>query len=184
MRIERDYTFLQGLALTHLVDEVYLKRYPKRPRKKLKRHNIDHDLDGLLWCGPAVVSAVTGAPTSEVKELIRKYRKKPTKPVRGTTDEELSYALEHYGCKLMQLELYGGLRGGCPSFNEWIKETTGDRFAGLGYALIINGPETGPHWVVILDDHYLCSNSNEWLPVSQALFKGSAVESVYEIRRL
>jgi hypothetical protein len=62
---------------------------------------IVHDLPGRLWCGPAAVAAVTGAPTSRVHAIIEAWRIARRgyagRGVRRTYAGELAYAVRELG---------------------------------------------------------------------------------------
>lgn len=58
---------------------------------------IVHDLPGRLWCGPAAVAAVTGAPTSRIHAIIAAERAthgfRRGEGIKGTWPNELRLAM-------------------------------------------------------------------------------------------
>lgn len=185
-KLKQDMTFVQADALTFLADEVTLVRLPRKPKKLVNKYPIQHDMDGLVWCGPAAVSAITGATTTQIRDLIRKHRKDPTHRVLGTTAEDLEYALRKLGHQVEYSYMYGGKLDVAPTLSQWIKETADERHEGLAYLISLQGEkkENCGHWAVILNDEYICSMTQKWVPLDKAKFKRRRVDTVYTIRRV
>lgn len=63
---------------------------------------INHDLPGILWCGPAALSAVTGRPTSEIHAAIKAVRHSE-RAVRGVSKNTLEKAAVLLGVCLVKI---------------------------------------------------------------------------------
>ena len=60
-------------------------------------HAVKHDLRGTrLWCGPAALSAVTGLPTSVIRDAVQTVRR-DRRPVQGMNRQLLVLTLTHLG---------------------------------------------------------------------------------------
>jgi hypothetical protein len=59
-------------------------------------HTVKHDLRGKLWCGPAALSAITGLPTSAVRNAVQDLRHN-VRPVQSLSGSEALRVLEHLG---------------------------------------------------------------------------------------
>lgn len=66
-----------------------------------KLHPIKHDLKSTLWCGPAALSIVTGAATSEIHRLISWRSGKPR--VKGISNHQLCMAARDLGYQLVPI---------------------------------------------------------------------------------
>jgi hypothetical protein len=58
-------------------------------------YQIQHDLPGRLWCGPAALSAATGKPTSVIVETLRKVTGRDR--IMGLHTNEMVHALRMLG---------------------------------------------------------------------------------------
>lgn len=185
-KVNNDAMFNQAFALTLLSDQVALVRLPRKPKKAIVKHDIEHTANGMLWCGPAAVSALTGACTATIRDLIKKYRKNPSTPVTGTRIEDLEYALLRLGHKVENAYLYGGKQEARPTFSQWMKDTEDERIDGLAYLISVSGPKKDNcgHWAVIVDNEYICSHTGKWVPLDKAKFKRRRVDEVYVVRRV
>jgi hypothetical protein len=66
----------------------------------MKLHPIKHDLPGVLWCGPAALSACCNVPTSVIHNIIKGNRPGCRGPVKGVANSELRKAAEFLGFRL------------------------------------------------------------------------------------
>ena len=72
-----------------------------RPASSL--NDVNNDTGRVAFCGPFVLSAITGYSISKVEDEIRTFRELPPgrKPViRGTYAEEVAAALAHFGYRM------------------------------------------------------------------------------------
>src|SRR6516165_12584663 len=108
-----------------------------------------NDTGRAAFCGPIVLSAITGYSVSRVEEEIRAARdvapaRKPI--VRGTDAEEVAAALAHFGYRMELTESYLRFpRKERPSLWSWMQKP---RNAWIHYILAIHKGKDG-HWVLI-----------------------------------
>jgi hypothetical protein len=150
----------------------------------VKPFEINHNLKTLLWCGPAVVSALTGADTDTIRELIRVKRKDSDARVIGTHPEEIEYAFYKLGYSMRLFYM-------CHSHDnmdhltlaKWLR--TYKRKPGVGYVIELCGTKKEPsgHWCVVLGNHYCCSLTGKWVPLDKCPNRRVRVESVHTVRR-
>lgn len=183
MRLKQDKMYEEGWDLTFLTDRVTLVRLPKKVTKPLTHHEVLHDKEGLLWCGPAVISALTGVSTYDITELIKKHRKNPAALVRGTNPEELEYVLVKLKHAMECQAIYGGKVENRPTLGRWLKEK--GRQPGLGYIVHISGQpdDPGGHWCVVLDDQFFDSFTKVWVHIDKAPHRRCRVNCVFTVRK-
>lgn len=182
VKLTKDPLFSAGL--THSASRVNIVTLPRKTNKPLTHHDIDQDQQGKLWCGPAVVAALTGATPTQIHELVRKDRKKPGSPVTTTDCDELQYAFSKLGYRMSWAYLYEGQEEQRPTFGRWLRDTAKERVPGIGYVVrITDAREPGGHWVVVLDGFYICNHTAKWVPIEKALFKRCRVHAVFAVRK-
>ena len=143
-----------------------------------------NDTGRAAFCGPIVLSAITGYSVSRVEQEIRAVRDvSPTrKPaVRGTDAEEVAAALAHFGYNMELTESYMRLpRKERPSLWSWMQKP---RNAWVHYILAIHKGKEG-HWVLIKGVK-LCDTYSEgrWQFVCDGPHKGARIMEVYAVRR-
>src|SRR4029453_5095403 len=87
-------------------------------------HEANNDTGRVAFCGPVVLSAITGYSVSKVETEIRTFRnidpdRKPV--VRGTYTEEVASALDHFGYIMELKESFMHLsRKERPSLSSWV----------------------------------------------------------------
>lgn len=180
-RLSKDPLFSAGL--THKTSRVTMVTLPRKTNKPLTHHDVVHDHPGNLWCGPAVLAGLTGATTTEIVTLVRKFRKQPSSAVMGMDCDELQYVFGKLGYRMSWSYLYEG-KEAQPTFGRWLKDTQKERVPGVGYVIrITDAREPGGHWVVVLDDFYLCSHTKKWVPLAKALFKRCDFHMAFAVRK-
>ena len=81
------------------------------------------------YCGPAVVSFVTGQNTSDVSRYIRnKFRN--GRPIRGTYDHEVKHAFRALGFDLNRAPVR--VNNKLPTLAGWLKAYKDNKVFGLG----------------------------------------------------
>lgn len=70
----------------------------------MKLHAVNHDLPTVCWCGVAVLSAITGRPTSECMTTLKRACRS-RRSVQGVTVAQLQRAAEGLGVRLTKLKL-------------------------------------------------------------------------------
>jgi hypothetical protein len=142
-----------------------------------------NDTGRIAFCGPVVLSAITGYSVSKVEDEIRAFRNpaSETKPiVRGTYTEEVAAALAHFGYSMQLIESYlGRPRKERPSLWTWMQKP---RNAWRHYILAIHKGKEG-HWVLIKGVK-LCDTYSEgrWQFVCDGPHKGARIMEVFEVK--
>ena len=143
-----------------------------------------NDTGRIAFCGPIVLSAITGYSVSKVEDEIRALRDPnlETKTViRGTYAEEVAAALAHFGYDMVVKESFMHLsRKERPSLWTWMQKP---RNAWVHYVLAIHKGKEG-HWVLIkgvkLCDTYW---EGRWQFVCDGPHKGARIMEVFETRK-
>ena len=147
-------------------------------------NEVMNDTGRVAFCGPFVLSAITGYPVSKVEDEIRAFREVPEgrKPVvRGTYSEEVAAALAHFGYRMDLKQSFMHLeRKQRPSVWTWMQKP---RSAWTHYILAIHKGKEG-HWILIkgvkLCDTY---SLGKWQFVCDGPHKGARIMEVFEVRR-
>ena len=66
-------------------------------------NEVRNDTGRMAFCGPFVLSAITGYPVSKIEDEIRAFRGLPPERrpvVKGTYAEEVAAALAHFGYRM------------------------------------------------------------------------------------
>ena len=143
-----------------------------------------NDTGRIAFCGPIVLSAITGYSVSRVEQEIRSFRdispeRRPV--VRGTYAEEVAAALAHFGYVMELKESYMHLRRKeRPSLWTWMQKP---RNAWIHYILAVHKGKEG-HWVLIKGVK-LCDTYSEgrWQFVCDGPHKGCRIMEVFEVRK-
>jgi hypothetical protein len=143
-----------------------------------------NDTGRIAFCGPVVLSAITGYSVSKVEDEIRAFRSlsPAAKPiVKGTYAEEVAAALAHFGYVMEQKQSFMHLpRKERPSIWTWMQKP---RSAWAHYILAIHKGKEG-HWVLIKGVK-LCDTYSEgrWQFVCDGPHKGARIMEVFEVRK-
>jgi len=155
------------------------------PRKVTSALNdVRNDTGRVAFCGPFVLSAITGYPISRMEEEIHKFRETPESRravVRGTHAGEVSAALAHFGYRMDLRETYMHLeRKARPSLWSWMQKP---RSAWTHYIIAIHKGKEG-HWVLIKGVK-LCDTYSEgkWQFVCDGPHKGARIMEVFDVKR-
>jgi hypothetical protein len=160
-----------------------LKEAPARLSSSL--HEANNDTGRVAFCGPVVVSAITGYSVSKVEDEVRAFReiaagRKPI--VKGTYAEEVSAALAQFGYGMELKESYMHLaRKERPTlWGNWMQR---QRNPWIHYILALHVGKQG-HWVVIkgvkVCDTY---SDGAWQFVCDWPHRSKRIMEVYEVRR-
>lgn len=147
-------------------------------------NEVNNDTGRTAFCGPFVLSAITGYPVSKIEDEIRAYRAPDTNiksVVKGTNSEEVAAALARYGYRMDLTENYmDRARKERPSLWTWMHKP---RNAWTHYILAIHKGKEG-HWVLIkgvkLCDTY---SMGKWQFVCDGPHKGARIMEVFEVRK-
>ena len=147
-------------------------------------NDVRNDTGRIAFCGPYVISAVTGWSISKVEDEIRRLRDLPAskKPVvRGTYTDEVEGALLSFGYAMREVESYMHLaRKERPTVWSWMQKP---RNAWSHYILAIHKGKEG-HWILIKGVK-MCDTFTEgrWQFVCDGPHRGARIMEVFEVKR-
>ena len=156
--------------------------YPPRATSSL--NEAQNDTGRVAFCGPYVLSAITGFPISKVEAAINAYRKLPPDlryRVKGTYADEVEAALAVYGYEMSLKETFMHLeRKKRPTVWTWMQKP---RSAWAHYILAIHKGKEG-HWILIKGVK-MCDTFTEgrWTFVCDGPHRGARIMEVFEVRR-
>jgi hypothetical protein len=147
-------------------------------------HEVANDTGRTAYCGPYVLSAITGFPVSRVEEEIRRLRGVGPESgtlVKGTHTEEVAATLAHFGYRMEPVANFMDLeRKARPSLWTWMQKP---RNAWTHYILAVHKGKEG-HWVLVkgvkLCDTY---SGGKWQFVCDGPHKSAKIMEVFEVRR-
>jgi hypothetical protein len=158
---------------------------PAPARLSSSLHEANNDTGRVAFCGPIVVSAITGYSVTKVETEVRAFRnvaegRRPI--VKGTHPEEVAAALAHFGYGMQLKESYMHLpRKERPSlWGNWMQR---QRNPWIHYVLALHVGKQG-HWVVIkgvkVCDTY---SDGTWQFVCDWPHRSKRIMEVYEVRK-
>lgn len=145
---------------------------------------VANDTGRVAFCGPYVLSAITGFPISKVEDAIRAYREVPAgrKPVvKGTYSEEVEAALAAFGYRMVLKQSFMQLeRKARPTVWSWMQKP---RNAWAHYILAIHKGKEG-HWILIKGVK-MCDTYTEgkWTFVCDGPHRGARIMEIFEVKR-
>ncbi len=156
------------------------------------RNDAINDTGRTAFCGPYVVSAITGYPISRIEDEIRAFRTPVAHEgnvrasaeedvIKGTTTDDVAAALGRYGFAMKPVANYMDVaRKDRPSLWTWMQRP---RNAWSYYILAVHKGKEG-HWVLIkgvkLCDTY---THGKWEFVCDGPHKGAKVMEIFEVKR-
>ena len=156
------------------------------------RNDAINDTGRTAFCGPYVVSAITGYPISRIEDEIRAFRtpvahegnvraSAEEEVIKGTTTDDVAAALGRYGFTMKPVANYMDVaRKDRPSLWTWMQRP---RNAWSYYILAVHKGKEG-HWVLIkgvkLCDTY---THGKWEFVCDGPHKGAKVMEIFEVKR-
>jgi len=148
------------------------------------RNDAVNDTGRTAFCGPYVISAITGYPISRIEDDIIAFRALPDGAqciVKGTTTDDVATTLQRYGFAMRQVANYMPLpRKERPSLWTWMQRP---RNAWSYYILAIQKGKEG-HWVLIKGVKLCDTYSNgKWEFVCDGPHKGAKIQEIFEIKR-
>lgn len=147
-------------------------------------NGANNDTGRVAFCGPVVLSAITGYSISKVEDEIRAFRELPPerKPIiKGTYAEEVASALAHFGYRMdLKTSFMGMARKERPTVWSWMQKP---RNAWAHYILAIHKGKEG-HWILIKGVK-LCDTYSEgkWQFVCDGPHKGARIMEIFEVKR-
>lgn len=145
---------------------------------------VRNDTGRTAFCGPYVISAVTGWSISKVEDEIRKIRDLPDHAnaiVRGTYTEEVAMALNAFGYEMVTITSYMHLaRKERPTLWSWMQKP---RNAWTHYILAIHKGKEG-HWILVKGVK-MCDTFTEgrWQFVCDGPHRGARIMEVFAVKR-
>lgn len=125
------------------------------------------------YCGPAVISFITGMNTSDAAHLIR--QRNGRRAVMGTFLSEVSAALSACGYSLIQRQ--GDPGKGRMTLAAWLRGSQENRTTGRVYLL-----DAGNHWQLVTGRRYACGRIGEIVSIKDKRVKRRArVAGVWEV---
>ena len=145
---------------------------------------VNNDTGRVAFCGPYVLSAITGYGISKIEDVIREGRdlapgRKPI--VRGTYADEVESALAHFGYRMELKETFlHKARKERPSVWTWMQKP---RNAWAYYILAIHKGKEG-HWILIKGVK-MCDTFTEgkWTFVVDGPHKGCRIMEIFEVKK-
>ncbi len=154
------------------------------PRTTSSLNEVQNDTGRTAFCGPYVISAITGWSISKVEDEIRRIRELPehSKPVVvGTYTEEVEGALAVFGYQMVEIENYTHLeRKERPTLWSWMQKP---RNAWTHYILGVHKGKEG-HWILIKGVK-MCDTFTEgrWQFVCDGPHRGARIMEVFQVRK-
>jgi hypothetical protein len=145
---------------------------------------VTNDTGRVAYCGPYVLSAITGYRVSKVESAINAYRQLPPDlkhSVRGTYADEVEGALAVYGYTMAVKESYMHLeRKARPTVWGWMQKP---RNAWSHYILAIHKGKEG-HWILIKGVK-MCDTftEGEWKFVCDGPHRGCRIMEIFEVKK-
>jgi hypothetical protein len=145
--------------------------------KKLTIKSVNHQRgDTNRYCGPSVISAITGMATGEAARLIRHVGGR--KAIRGSSVREVTDALAMCGIK-SEYQSFGMKlsRSTGPTLAAWLKATVKERTANRVFLIV-----AGHHWQLVQGRRIVCGILGSPTSVRDKRVKRRArVANVYEL---
>lgn len=151
------------------------------PMSRSNLNNVRNDTGRVAFCGPYVLSALTGHPISRVEEEIRKVREAaPGEVVKGTDSEEVAAVLAAFGLAMNPVANFlSRPRKERPTLWTWMQKP---RNAWVHYLLAVHKGREG-HWVLVKGvKHCDTFTEGRWEFVCDGPHRGARLMEVYEIR--
>ncbi len=147
-------------------------------------NSVKNDTGRTAFCGPYVLSAITGFPISRIEGVINDYRDVPEgrKPlVRGTYSDEVEVALHAFGYQMELKDSFMHMeRKARPTVMAWMQKP---RNSWAYYILAIHKGKEG-HWILIKGVK-MCDTFTEgkWTFVVDGPHRGCRIMEVFEVKR-
>jgi len=141
-----------------------------------------NDTGRVAFCGPYVLSAITGYPISKIEDVIRAGRNSARKTVvGGTAADEVAEVLAQFDYEMTLKEGYMSRpRKERPTLWAWMQRP---RNVWAHYILAVHKGKEG-HWILIKGVK-MCDTYTEgrWTFVVDGPHRGARIMEVFEVRR-
>jgi hypothetical protein len=153
---------------------------PDRTTSSLAEAN--NDTGRVAFCGPYVLSAITGYPISKVEYVIRAQRNSTRRTVvKGTAADEVAEALAQFDYEMtLKQSFMSRARKERPTLWTWMQRP---RNVWAHYILAVHKGKEG-HWILIKGVK-MCDTYTEgrWTFVVDGPHRGARIMEVFEVRR-
>jgi hypothetical protein len=133
--------------------------------------------DRNRYCGPSVISAITGMATGEASRLIRSVS--GVRSVKGSSTSQVRRSLRE--CNIDAQPCRFGMRlnrSTGPTLAGWLKATVKERTADRVFLIV-----AGWHWQLVQGRRYVCGISGDVVSIKHKKVKRRArVAEVYELK--
>jgi len=113
------------------------------------------------YCGPAVISAITGCTTNKAASVIRFLTGRES--IKGTYTYEVINTLSKYGVTMERM------RVDRPTLTQWLKANKDKRTSGRVFLLV-----AGHHWQLVSGRRYVCGRTKEVVSIKDKRVKRRA----------
>ncbi len=141
-----------------------------------------NDTGRTAYCGPYVLSAITGYPISKIEEVLHDHRASPRKTaIMGTGSEEVAAALAEFGYEMtLKQSFMSRPRKERPSLMSWMEKP---RNVWTHYILAVHKGKEG-HWILVKGVK-MCDTFTEgrWTFVVDGPHRGARIMEVFEVRK-
>jgi hypothetical protein len=144
-----------------------------------------NDTGRMAYCGPMVISAITGFSVSRIEDAIHAFRhdsEAARKMIIGTSAADVAAALELFDYGMNKIEDYNGLeKKERPNVGTWMRKS---RSAFSFYVLAISIAKEG-HWICIKGAK-LCDTYTEgkWVFAADGPHKGARIMEVWRVAKM
>jgi hypothetical protein len=141
-----------------------------------------NDTGRTAFCGPYVLSAITGYSISKIEDVIRAARNARGRPVvKGTDADEVQAALAEFGYDMTLKESFMSKpRKERPTLWTWMQKP---RNVWAHYILAVHKGKEG-HWILVkgvkMCDTY---TDGRWTFVCDGPHRGARIMEIFEVRR-
>ena len=132
--------------------------------------------DKNRYCGPSVISAITGMTTGEASRLVRSIS--GVKSVKGTSTSQVRKSLRDCNIDMQRCSFNMALsRSTGPTLAGWLKQTVKERTADRVFLIV-----AGWHWQLVQGRRYVCGIVGDVVSIKDKKIKRRArVAEVYEL---
>lgn len=154
----------------------------RSPRINSTLTNATNDTGRTAYCGPFVLSALTGLPISRVHEEVNRLRNVTSDaPIKGTDATEVAAVAAAFGYEMTLGTSFWHLpKKERPTLWQWMQKP---RNAWIHYLLAIQRGKEG-HWILIkgvkICDTY---TEGQWKFVCDGPHRGCKILEIYQIKR-
>jgi len=142
----------------------------------------NNDTGRTAFCGPYVLSAITGYPISKIEDIIRSERNCVRRTVvKGTGADEVAAALARFGYDMTLKETFmSRARKERPTLWTWMQRP---RNVWAHYILAVHKGKEG-HWILVKGVK-MCDTFTEgrWTFVVDGPHRGARIMEIFEVRK-